>query len=211
MRIPTDPVDREMFYLELIEKCKISMQERKTDYSSLRSWYLFGNGPDEAPAIFNKIFPHIDQLTSFLYSAETTRFSIDAGAAVDPREQTKVPALTRALNDEWLNSNADQVFSVATTWALVYNSTFVKLIINNGLHPYMVEPGTVGVLREDIPYSDRQEAIVQTYYITKSELYARLYSHPKRDEIVHRITLMQHEREARARANMSAERAALLR
>ena len=194
MRIPSDPTERELFYLDLIEKCKVSIEERKADYSSLRSWYLFGNGPDESPAIFNKIFPHIDQLTSFLYSAETTRFSIDVGAAVDPREQTKVPALTRALNDEWLNSNADQVFSVATTWALCYNSTFVKLIMNNGLHPYMVEPGTIGVLREDIPYSDRQEAMVQTYYITKSELYARLYSHPHRESIVKRVASFQHER-----------------
>jgi hypothetical protein len=155
---------------------------------------LFGNGPDEAPALYNKIFPHIDQLTSFLYSAETTRFSIDVGAAVDPREQIKVPSLTRALNDEWLNSNADQVFSAATTWSLVYNSTFIKLIIKNGIHPYMVEPACMGVLREDTPYSDRQEAITQTYYITKSELYDRLYSHPRRDEIVKRITSTQHER-----------------
>ncbi len=30
--------------------------------------------------------PHIDQLTSFLFSAETTRFSIDLGAAVPPDE-----------------------------------------------------------------------------------------------------------------------------
>ena len=194
MRIPADPVDREMFYLDLIEKCKVSIEERKADYSSLRSWYLFGNGPEEAPAIFNKIFPHIDQLTSFLYSAETTRFSIDTGASVDQREQVKVPALTRALNDEWLNSNADQVFSVATTWALVYNSTFVKIVMNNGIHPYMVEPGTVGVLREDIPYSDRQEALVQTYYITKSELFSRLYSHPHRESIVKRVSSFQHER-----------------
>jgi hypothetical protein len=194
MRIPTNPEDRERFYLDLIEKCKVSMEERKSDYSSLRSWYLFGNGPEEAPAIFNKIFPHIDQLTSFLYSAETTRFSIDVGASVDQREQVKVPALTRALNDEWLNSNADQVFSLATTWALVYNTTYVKLIMNNGLHPYMVEPGTVGVLREDIPSSDRQEALVQTYYITKSELYSRLYSHPHRESIVKRVDSFQHER-----------------
>ena len=194
MRIPTNPVDRELFYLELIEKCKVSQEERKADYSSLRSWYLFGNGPDDSPAIFNKIFPHIDQLTSFLYSAETTRFSIDVGAAVNPFEQVKVPSLTRALNDEWLNSNADQVFSVATTWALVYNTTFVKLIINNGLHPYMVEPGTIGVLREDIPHTDRQEAMVQTYYITKSELYSRLYSHPQRESIVKRVSSYQHER-----------------
>lgn len=194
MKIPTNDVDRELFYLDLIEKCKVSQEERKADYSSLRSWYLFGNGPDDSPAIFNKIFPHIDQLTSFLYSAETTRFSIDVGAAVNPMEQVKVPALTRALNDEWLNSNADQVFSIATTWALVYNSTFVKVILNNGIHPYMVEPGTIGVLREDIPHSDRQEALVQTYYITKSELYSRLYSHPHRESIVKRVSSFQHER-----------------
>ena len=85
MRIPTNAVDRELFYLDLITKCQVTQQERKVDYGSLRSWYLFGNGPDESPALYNKIFPHIDQLTSFLYSAETTRFSIDVGAAVDPR------------------------------------------------------------------------------------------------------------------------------
>ena len=194
MRIPTNPVDREEFYLELIYKCMVSREDRKPDYASLRSWYLFGNGQDESPAIYNKIYPHIDQLTSFLYSAETTRFSINTGAAVPDSEQTKVPSLTRALNDEWLNSNADQVFSTAVTWSLVYNSTFVKLVINNGIHPYMVEPSCIGVLREDTPYSDRQEAFVQTYYITKSELYSRLYSHPKRDSIVKRVTSTQHER-----------------
>jgi len=194
MRIPTKPQDREIFYLDLIQKCTVSREERKADYGSLRSYYLFGNGPDEPPALYNKIFPHIDQLTSFLYSAETTRFSIQLGAAVNDMEHIKVPTLTRALNDEWLNSNADQVFSSATTWALVYNSCFVKLILNNGLHPYLVEPSCIGVLREDTPYVDRQEALVQTYYITKSELYARLYSHPKRDEIVARVGATQHER-----------------
>ena len=155
---------------------------------------MFGNGPNETPAIYNKIFPHIDQLTSFLYSAETTRFSINIGASVEESEHTKIPSLTRALNDEWLNSNADQVFSQAVSWSLAYSSTFIKLIINKGIHPYMVEPACMGVLREDSPYTDRQEAIVQTYYITKSELYSRLYSHPKREQIVKRVSATQHER-----------------
>ena len=194
MRIPKNPVDRELFYLDLIQKCLVSREERKVDYASLRSFYLFGNGPDDVPALYNKIYPHIDQLTSFLYSAETTRFSINTGASVPDQEHIKIPALTKALHDEWLNSNADQVFSTAVTWALCYNTTFVKIVMNNGIHPYMVEPGSIGVLREDIPYSDRQEAIVQTYYITKSELFDRLYSHPKREEIVKRVTSTQHER-----------------
>ena len=193
MRIPEDNVKREEFYLDLINKCGVSAAERKGDYAALRNYYLFGSGPEESPAIFNKIYPHIDQLTSFLFSAETTRFSIDLGAAVPPDEFRRVSILTKALNDEWLNSNCDQVFSNALTWALCYNTTFVKLIYRSGIHPYMIEPGNVGVLREDTPYTDRQEALVQKYYITKSELMNRLYSHPKRDEILKRVSSAYHE------------------
>jgi hypothetical protein len=194
MRIPTNSDEREYFYLDLINKCEVSMEVRKSDYFTLRSYYLFGNDPNSAPAHYNKIYPHIDQLTSFLYSAETTRFSINLGASVSENESTRVPSLNRALNDEWLNSNADQTFSIALTWALCYNSAFIKLIYRDGIHPYMVEPSAMGVLREDIPYLDRQEAFIQKYYITRSELYNRLYSHPKRDSIVASVTSVQHER-----------------
>ena len=187
MIIPSNPDHREFFYKELIRKCLVSVDERRTDYSSLRSFFLFGNSPEESPAPFNKIYPHIDQLASFLYSAETTRFSIGLGASVPDEEQKKTSKLTQALNDEWLNSNADQVFRQCMIWSLVYNTTFVKLIYNKGIHPYMVEPSSVGVLREDVSYADRQEALVHTYYITKSELYARLYSHPQREKIVDRV------------------------
>lgn len=193
MRIPEDNVKREEFYLDLINKCGVSAAERKGDYAALRNYYLFGSGPEESPAIFNKIYPHIDQLTSFLFSAETTRFSIDLGASVPADEFRRVPILTKALNDEWLNSNCDQVFSNALTWALCYNTTFVKLIYRSGIHPYMIDPGNVGVLREDTPYTDRQEPLVQKYYITKSELMNRLYSHPKRDEILKRVSSAYHE------------------
>ena len=188
MRIPSAPEAREDFYLDIIAKCLVSRDARRGDYTTQRAYYLFGAGPEEPPAYFNKINPHLDQRTSFLYSSETTKFSLQLGASVHDMEQRKTPRLTQALNDEWLNSNADQVFSTALTWALVYNTTFVKLVYNNGINPYLIEPDSIGILREDTPYTDRQEAIVQTYYMTKSELYARLYSHPKRDDIVKRIT-----------------------
>jgi len=66
--------------------------------------------------------------------------------------------------------------------------------LKNGIHPYMVEPQCIGVLREDSPYTDRQEALVQTYYITKSELYDRLYKHPRREAIIKQLSASQHER-----------------
>ena len=138
MKIPTEALEREFFFLDLIEKCSVSQAQRQADYASLRSFYLFGAGPEEAPAQFNKIYAHIDQITSFLYSAETTRFNISIGASVDEAEQRMVPALTQALHDKWNESNADQVFSQALNWSLVFNSTFVKLIVKNGdIYPYI--------------------------------------------------------------------------
>ena len=194
MRIPTEAVERERFYLDLVEKCYVSRDERRGDYASLRSYYLFGSGPNDSPAHFNKIYPHIDQLVSFMYSADTTRFSINLGAAVDQQEHNKVPVLTHYLNDEWNNSNADQVFGIGLTWAFVYNCAYIKLVRRNrGITPYMVEPGSIGVLREDVMYTDRQEAFVHTYYITRSDLASRLYSHPKRRDLMKRITAQKYK------------------
>ncbi len=190
MKIPSKDLDRIDFYLDIIQKCLVSRDDRKSDYSILRNYFLFGSSPDGDPAPFNKIFPHIDQLTSFIYSAETTRFSILLGASVDPVEEHKTQVLTHALNDEWLNSNGDQAFRQAVIWSLVYNTSFIKLVWNKGVHPFMIDPGSIGVLREDLAYTDRQEAIVQTYYITKSELFNRLYSHPNRESIVRQLSTM---------------------
>jgi len=130
---------------------------------------------------------------SFLYSADQTRFSIALGAAVKEAEHSKIPVLTQALNDEWSNTNADNIFSMALTWSLVFGCTFVKLVRRpGGITPYMVEPGAIGVLREDVPYTDRQEALCQTYYITKSELARNLYRHPRREALMKRITSSIH-------------------
>lgn len=194
MIIPSKPADREAFYLDLIEKCYVSRDERRGDYQSLRSYYLFGSGPQDSPAHYNKIYPHIDQLVSFMYSADTTRFSISLGASVNEAEHSKVPVLTSALNDEWNNSNADQIFGIALTWAFVFSCSYVKLVRRNGsIVPYMVNPGDVGVLREDVMNTDRQEAFVHMYYITKSDLAARLYAHPKRDALLARITQQKYK------------------
>jgi hypothetical protein len=193
MRIPESPVDRQAFYVDIMQKCLVSQGERQAQYSTLRSYYLFGADQNSPPAHFNKVYPHIDQLSAFMYSADSTRFSIKMGASVPEVFKKKIPALTSALHDYWMASNADQVFGAALNWAFCYNSTFVKLIWRNGIHPYMVEPSVFGVLREDTPYTDRQEAMVQEFYMTKSELYSRLYSHEKRDEILSRIALAEQQ------------------
>ena len=185
MQLPKEDNDRDVFFNDLITKCLVSRDERARHYSTLRNYFLFGGSQDDEESPYNKVFPHIDLLTSFLFSADTTKFAIHLGAEVDAAEVDKIPVMERAVNDDWLSSNADLIFGNGVTWALVYNTMIMKLIPGkDDLDPFLVEPQCFGVLREDIPFIDRQEAVVQTYYITKSELNRKLANHPHRADIL---------------------------
>jgi hypothetical protein len=190
MKIPSNPSDRDIFYEDLIAKCTSSQADRQQFYDFLRSFYLFGtDGSVVAP--FNKIFPHIDLLASFLYSSETTKFMIQLGVGAKEVEHERISALNKGVNDIWLSSNTDRIASYATTWGLVYGSEVVKcgFVVNEHnktltLQPASVHPGSMGVLREDVPYIDQQEAITHSYYITKSQLTNELKDHPDRVSIL---------------------------
>ena len=188
MKIPKGAVERELFYREIIEKCMISQQDRSTHYTNLRNFYLFGASGEESPTPYNKIYPHVDLLRSFLFSADTTKFTIHTGAEVPELEMSKVPVLSEAVNDDWLASNADEVFGQGIDWSIVYNTMIFKLVTKGGeLHPFLVEPQCFGVLREDIPGIDRQEAMVHCYYTTRSQLEDDIHSHPGKNKILENL------------------------
>ena len=193
MKVPKNLDEREFFYQDLIDKCNTSQDDRRIDYGNQRHMYLFGRGPDEDETPYNKIFPHIDMLTSFLFASETTRFSTHLGPHIADHEYLRIPAINRAVNDAWLMSNGDQTFGQGLTWSLVYNTMIFKIIVRatdkglQGIDPFIIDPGSFGVLREDIPYLDRQEAVCHSYYTTKSQLELDLINHPSRETILQHV------------------------
>lgn len=192
MKIPNDDSEREAFYSELVSNCLVSQNDRKASYEILRYYYLFGCDPSANQAEFNKIQSSIDLLSSFLYASETTKFTINLGPEVHESEFGKLNKLGEAINGEWFDSNADVIAGQAVIWALVYNTAFVKLVVQSepgfSILPFMVEPHQIGVLREDVPFLDRQEAIVQCYDITRSELERILENHPNKENILYRVS-----------------------
>jgi hypothetical protein len=170
---------RQDFFVDLIEKCRVSRVERRQEYTSRRLYWLFGSdGSYEnedtdlglGPPPGNKIWPHIDQLTSFLYSQDTTRFSTELGAKVKKQFQAWVPKCNERINEEWHNSNTDITFGSALALALVYDSTFIKpLWKKTGMAPGIVLPHNFGVLREDVAGLHKQEAFCHWYTITPSQ------------------------------------------
>jgi len=187
MRIPENALDRITFVLDMIEKCSVSISDRRSFYERMRGWFISGSDTGE-PARFNKMAPHIGALVSYLYAADSTRFTAHLGAAVPERELLKTSAMERLTEDAWSNTNADMLFSEAVRWSLVYGSMFVKLSWLGGLEMRVVSPRDVGVLREDIPSLANQEAFIVRYPITKSELIDKLYSHPARERIIEKIS-----------------------
>jgi hypothetical protein len=181
--------EREAFYWDLIDKCLVSRGQRKAMYESMRSYSMFGSAPGQDPAIFNKIDASMDSLASFLFAAETTRFSIKLGAGVDKKmEMPKIPPLIERLNDRWQDSNCDMMFGMAVKDALTYATIIFKLVQRKTeTHPFVIYPGDFGVLREDIPLLDRQEAFVHVFMTTKDQLRRDLENHPNKDLLLSRI------------------------
>lgn len=190
MEIPKGQQERWSLYEKVIKECISTRVERKTQYARWRSFYLYGGDIGDTNEMFNKIYPHLDQLNAFMYSNETTRFSLELAAEVDPIHLKRVPKLNKAVNDEWHSSNGDIVFMNALEWAHVYASTFVKLRWNGRqVEPFVVDPHDFGVLREDVSQMSRQEAFCQFYYITKGQFAYEMEQceHPRRSALLQHV------------------------
>ena len=188
MRIPDKEGDRIKFVQEVLQKCIASQEDRRSAYRTLKEYYLFGcEGGANQYGTMNKIYPHIDQAVSFLYSQDTTRFAVDLDKSVSELELLKVPALNEAVNDTWHSSDIDLRFGDALTWAHVYGSMFLKPRWHiDHLIADVVEPHNVGLWREDVFGMDNQEAFSHSYKIPKSQLFYELTvaNHPDAESIV---------------------------
>lgn len=202
MKIPTDAPTRLQFFTDTIQKCNASREHRRQFYKTMRAYYLFGQGDyglSNGPR-YNKIYPHIDQLTSFMFSPETTRFSIRFGPSVNKAETNKILPLLDGVHGQWHDNGIDQAVRNALRWSGCYGMMFLKMRwkgwkrkqangeIDEGgdCQAFLVEPHNMGVLREDKPGLRNQEAFCETYYVTRSQLRNELTSacHPRVDEIV---------------------------
>jgi hypothetical protein len=194
---PRDKARRFDYFINLKERCLVSRTERRENYTSNRFFWLYGSdGSYEnedvdtglGPPPGNKIYPHLDQLTSFLYAQETTRFAIDIEAHVHDDFQKWVPKLNDYVNDEWHTSNTDIVFGLALLYSLVYGSTFIKPVWKkDGIYPGIILPHNVGFLREDTMQVSKQEAFVHLYTITEGQFVDDYSFLPNFEQIRRRI------------------------
>jgi len=188
VKVPGDAARKIAFYSDLVSKCEASRATRMDNYKKWRAWYL--QGSDRQPGRFNKIYSHIDQLSSFMFSQETTKFTVNVDPSVSDMWLARVPTVNRALLQEWHASNGDIVFGFALTWAFVYGTMLLKHRWHGKqVEAFPVFPHDFGVLREDTPMLARQEAFCHWYTISKSQLEYELTMahHPRMAEILKNV------------------------
>jgi hypothetical protein len=163
------------------------MNKRVDRGIAMRNLYLTGNIDGESQ-IYNKCFPHIETLSSQIYSPVELRFKIEHYGFVSQTERAKAYTASSLLYQEIRGSNSDIFFADAVTWNLVKGKAFIKLLYGKeGLEPYVIQPEMMGVKREDEMSLDKQEAFFQSTYYTPEAFYQFLENNPEKDEIFKKI------------------------
>ncbi len=170
-----------------MQDCSASLQERINRGIAFRNLYLTGDMDGDAQ-IYNKCFAHIESLASNLYSPVELRFNIGYYGFSSPLFKAMAYAATNELHSQVRSSNSDIKISEAVTWSLVKGKTFIKLLWGKGgFEPYLIQPEMMGMLREDIPELDKQEAFYQSTYYTPDAFRRFLSNNPDGEEIFKKV------------------------
>lgn len=184
MQIPSDPIDKQRFYQELVRQCLASRQKRYEFYKQLRNYYLFGSS-DATGVPYNKISSTVETLCSFIYAPDAAKFSIHLGTTAPAGEIKKVPKMVKEVNDAWRSSRTHLTFDMGLAWSFVFGDMLFKTMWVKGMpRNYLVEPHQFGVLREDVVDLDDQEAFVHCYTSTRTALESQLEGNPRKNEIL---------------------------
>jgi hypothetical protein len=184
--------DLDGFASQLVDKCMATRRERVQMYQGLYHYYLFG-AQDGQQSPYGKIYPHIDLLTSYLYSQATVEFDVAVDNVADVVYE-QAERIGKRTNTYFHSHGVAGAYKQALSLALVWNSSFLKINPSKPknspfrLSPYIVEPHNFGVLNESVPELRRQEAFVHAYYVGKDELRRRVSVLPNGADIMRRVS-----------------------
>lgn len=158
----------------VIDPCNESVENRISAAREIKQWVETGS--DNAnPSIFNKLVEHCDKLASNIFSPADVRFLIefenDYPEDIIERGRTAASYLTR----EFARRDLDLKFGIANEVAVPHASAILKAKWgHDGPEAELLMHWQLGVYREDVEELDKQEAIVETTYITEQELWRRI-------------------------------------
>lgn len=187
MRIPKKNIGG--FAREIVDSCSASLVERVQRGAIYRSMFLTGD-ENGSPQTKNKTLSFIEKLSSNIYSPTDLRFAVTPPEEVGPEERAKASRAAKELNSQIRGADVDLKLCEAFDWSLIKGKAFVKLLWNASRHrldAWVVQPEFMGVMREDIPELDRQEAFFQSTYMIPQEFQRLVAGRSDEKELLRKV------------------------
>lgn len=185
MQIPENETEKAAFIAWIVDICTQSQWERRKLYERRRRYYLFGQNSEQMTRL-NRMESHLGLVSSFLFSPDGLQYTISAPPNSDDTTIAQYLALQDDWNEEVQDSGLADACSEAVVWSLVYDTMILKLgwDDNTGqLFPYMVEPSSFGVFREDQANFSMQQAMTHSYVLDYDDAVERLVRAGRIDRI----------------------------
>lgn len=168
--------------VKILNYCASSREARRESCYRLREWYEAGSGDGEQ-ATYNKMYSHINLISSFLFSPGSVRFGVHLPPAVRSTWIDKASIARDEFRQIWESCDADLCIADSLEWSLVYGSTIQKVQPHGtGFRISMVNQWDFGVSREDIGLEE-QDAVAHWYTLSLSQIKRWVYGQPN-DELI---------------------------
>jgi hypothetical protein len=187
LNIPTNGDNIGTWGAKIIQQCHSSLENRRQQGAAFRNLYLTGS-EEGNPQTYKKTYTYINTIAALFFSPAELRFLVAPTGAAGPRERSMGRAAGTELHSQIRSGHIDSRVEQAVKWALVKGKCFIQLEwTRKGLQAYMVQPETMGVLRDDLDSLDKQDAFVHSTWLTPARFADQIANHPKRDKLMRDI------------------------
>lgn len=186
MEIPTEERKLSNWAQDTIAKCMVSRENRGIAGRKWRQLF-YTSSMGAAASKHPRCYDHIDKLTSFLFSAEDVRFTIDFDDAALPQWSGIAERVRLELRKAFRKGGVGETFATAVESSLVEGTAIIKMTWDprtKKLKPWVITQSYFGVYREDIERLEDQEAFCHSYFVTPEVFQRMIWQHPDRDALM---------------------------
>lgn len=185
---------------ELVEVCTVSAGNRGSAYQQYSQFIETGRTAGGL-SLANMLYAHVDRLSSYLFCPTDARFTIDFENLYPKPILQQAESAARVLTSTFGRQSLDLTFATGVHQSLSYGASVVKLTGKTteferdgrkfthlkDIGARIVPPWLMGVENEGRNGLSEQEAISETVYLSKYDVWRRICYLPDAEKLFKRI------------------------
>lgn len=177
--------------IDIAQICMASQGQRAAAYRSYGQWIETGRASGSL-ALANLLYSHLARTASYLSSPVDLRFTMGFKHTATPEWYARGATVAHFITDEWECQNLDVTFSQSVRESLAYAACIFRQIVTRQgdsvtVTSRLVQPWKFGVYNEMITSLREQEAMCETVYYNRHEVWRRIRHLPDAEKLFRRV------------------------